>query len=237
MTLVNTTISGNRAPGGSALVNASGTTVLTYTTIANNTTDSAGYGIQKGTGFILAKNTIIAYNDDKNCAQGAVISNDYNLDSDGSCDLAESNDQSEVDPELAPLADNLGTLVHAIAAGSPPHDTGDCQASILTDQRGVHRLAPCDVGACEYGQIYTLTMATDGTGAGTVEPPVETHIYLDGAVVPITATVGPNSTFEGWSGGLDGLTNPTSITMDGNKTVTATFMMIDYCVYLPLVSK
>ncbi len=228
LTLVNTTISGNSAPDGGALVNASGTTLLTYTTVASNTTGSAGYGILVGTGSILAKNTIIAYNDHDNCATGAVASNNHNLDSDGSCEFAESDDQSEVDPELTPLAGDLGTLVHAIVPGSPPHDVGDCQASIPTDQRGVHRLEPCDVGAYEYGKVYTLTVATDGTGAGLVEPSVGTHFYLSGAEVPITATASQHSTFEGWSGDLDSATHAVSITMDGNKAVTATFDLLTY---------
>jgi uncharacterized repeat protein (TIGR02543 family) len=84
------------------------------------------------------------------------------------------------------------------------------------------------VGAYEYGEITTLTVATDGTGAGTVDPPVGAHMYLSGTAVPITASAGPNSTFEGWSGDLEGSTNPTSITMDGDKAVTATFTLNTY---------
>ncbi|MCP4539523.1 MAG: PKD domain-containing protein [Chloroflexi bacterium] len=76
------------------------------------------------------------------------------------------------------------------------------------------------------GVYYTLTIATDGTGVGTVDPSVGAHSYLSGTVVPITATVGLNSTFDGWNGNLSGLTNPTSITMDGHKSVTATFDLI-----------
>jgi uncharacterized protein (DUF2141 family) len=228
LTLVNTTISGNSAPDGGALVNASGTTILTYTTIASNTTGFVGYGIQKGTGSILAKNTIIAYNDHDNCAEGAVTSNDHNLDSDGTCDFSESNDQSEVDPELAPLVEDVETLIHAIVPGSPPHDAGTCQVGITTDQRGAPRIAPCDVGAYEYGEIHILTVAKDGTGVGTVDPPVGAHIYLSGTVVPITATAGLHSAFEAWSGDLGGATNPTSITMDGHKAVTATFALITH---------
>ena len=74
--------------------------------------------------------------------------------------------------------------------------------------------------------IYTLTIVIDGTGVGTVAPSVGTHSYLSGTVAPISATVGLNSTFDGWNGNLSGLTNPTSITMDGHKTVTATFNAI-----------
>ncbi len=238
LTIINTTISGNTASDdGGALVNASGTTVLTYTTVASNTADSAAYGIQIHGGAILAKNTIIAYNGDANCAEGAVTSNDHNLDSDASCGFAGPNDQSGVDPQLAPLAEDFGTLVHAIAPGSPAHDAGACQVGIPIDQRNAPRLAPCDVGAYEYGEFHTLMVATDGTGVGTVEPSVGAHIYLSGTVVPITATAGFNSTFEGWSGDLDGTANPTSITMDGNKAITATFVLTDYMIYLPFVAQ
>ena len=41
--------------------------------------------------------------------------------------------------------------------------------------------------------------------------------------VPLTATANSGWDFSGWSGDLSGNTNPTSITLDGNKTITATF--------------
>ncbi|MCP4526131.1 MAG: hypothetical protein GY833_09505, partial [Aestuariibacter sp.] len=71
---------------------------------------------------------------------------------------------------------------------------------------------------------YTLTVATDGTGSGTVEPPVGAHYYISGTTAWLTATASPGSEFVGWSGGLVG--NPTSIVMDGDKAVTATFNLL-----------
>lgn len=238
LAIVNTTISANSASDdGGALVNARGTTVLTYTTVASNTTALSGHGIQIGEGSILVKNSIIAYNGDDNCGSSAVTSNDHNLDSDGTCGFAETNDQSGVDPQLAPLAEEFGTLIHAIEQGSPSHDAGECQVGITTDQRGAPRIPPCDVGAYEYGEFYMLTVAKDGTGVGSVEPSVGVHVYVSGTVVPVTATAGLNSTFEGWSGDLDGTANPTSITMDANKVVTATFSIKDYRIYMPFVTQ
>lgn len=160
LTLINTTVSGNTASNdGGALVNASGTTVLTYTTAASNTTGTSGYGIQKGAGSILAKNTIIAYNSPWNCDSGALTSQGNNIAGDFTCGLGGNGDQPGVDPELASLADDKGTLIHAIAPGSPAHDAGVCQAGITTDQRGVPRLAPCDVGAYEYALQVFLPLA------------------------------------------------------------------------------
>jgi hypothetical protein len=68
-------------------------------------------------------------------------------------------------------------------------------------------------------------------GNGLVTPTVGTHDYISGTVVPITATANTGSIFAGWSGALSGSVNPTSITMTGNKTVTATFNLIPITYY------
>jgi uncharacterized repeat protein (TIGR02543 family) len=65
---------------------------------------------------------------------------------------------------------------------------------------------------------YTLTLITNGQG--TVTPANQT--YLSGTIVDIQAFTADNWTFSGWSGDATGITN-TTITMDDNKTVTATF--------------
>ncbi|MGB9602294.1 MAG: type I-E CRISPR-associated protein Cas7/Cse4/CasC, partial [Limisphaerales bacterium] len=49
--------------------------------------------------------------------------------------------------------------------------------------------------------------------------------YPSGTVVTLTATANPGYTFTGWSGDLTGTTNPITITMNANKTVTATFVL------------
>ncbi|MBA7571285.1 hypothetical protein ES708_13044 [subsurface metagenome] len=68
---------------------------------------------------------------------------------------------------------------------------------------------------------YTLTMAVSGSGSVTKDPDQLT--YAADTVVELTATADPDWSFSGWSGDLTGSTNPETITMDGDKTVTATF--------------
>ncbi|MDZ7365706.1 MAG: InlB B-repeat-containing protein [candidate division KSB1 bacterium] len=68
---------------------------------------------------------------------------------------------------------------------------------------------------------HTLTVNTVGSGSVTLNPPGGT--YSVGTVVTLTATPASGFQFSGWSGDLSGATNPAMITMDGNKTVTATF--------------
>jgi len=68
---------------------------------------------------------------------------------------------------------------------------------------------------------YTLTVNKVGNGNVTLSPAGGT--YYAGTVVQLTATADSGWTFGGWSGDLTGSTNPTTITMNGNKTATATF--------------
>ena len=75
---------------------------------------------------------------------------------------------------------------------------------------------------------YTLTVNTAGTGAGSVDldPAQPAGGYNVGTVVTLTATAGTDSEFTEWGGMLSGSDNPTTITMDADKTVTATFATV-----------
>jgi hypothetical protein len=74
--------------------------------------------------------------------------------------------------------------------------------------------------------IYTLTTSVNPPGAGivTLNPPSGT--YNAGTAVTLTATPNSGYTFSSWSGDLTGSINPAQITMDGNKSVTAVFLLI-----------
>ncbi|GAF90423.1 unnamed protein product, partial [marine sediment metagenome] len=70
---------------------------------------------------------------------------------------------------------------------------------------------------------YTLTITTAGSGSVTKVP--DQAMYTYGQTVDLTAVAGVGWTFSAWSGDLAGSTNPETITMDGNKSVTATFTL------------
>jgi hypothetical protein len=70
---------------------------------------------------------------------------------------------------------------------------------------------------------YTLTITVTGNGNVSASP--TGPIYTYGTVVTLTATASPGWNFTGWGGNLSGSTNPTTITMDSNKAVTATFTL------------
>ncbi len=68
---------------------------------------------------------------------------------------------------------------------------------------------------------YSLTIALSGTG--TTSPAAGTYSYAAGTAVRVTATPASGYTFAGWSGAATGTTNPVTVTMDGNKDLTASF--------------
>ena len=72
-------------------------------------------------------------------------------------------------------------------------------------------------------QATQFTLTTNVVGSGSVSSVPAGSIYNENDVVSLTATPAAGFEFSGWSGDLTGITNPASITMDGNKTVTATF--------------
>ena len=78
-----------------------------------------------------------------------------------------------------------------------------------------------------------LSVSRTGTGTGTVTSspagincgPTCSATYADGTGVTLTPAADANSTFAGWSGACTG-TGPCSLTMDGDKSVTATFNFV-----------
>jgi uncharacterized repeat protein (TIGR02543 family) len=71
---------------------------------------------------------------------------------------------------------------------------------------------------------YSLTVNTVGNGNVTLNPDGGT--YDDGTNVTLTANPDSGWEFAGWSGDLSGDANPENITIDADKTVTATFTEI-----------
>ena len=71
--------------------------------------------------------------------------------------------------------------------------------------------------------INTYTLAVNVSGSGTVAKSPDQPTYTHGTVVQLTATPVAHYHLVGWSGDASGSANPLSVTMDGNKSITATF--------------
>ena len=76
------------------------------------------------------------------------------------------------------------------------------------------------------GVVPRYTLATSVTGQGTIAVSPVKSSYAQGSTVTLTATPGPGYQFSGWSGGVTGSTNPASIVMSANQTVTAAFSVL-----------
>jgi uncharacterized repeat protein (TIGR02543 family) len=85
--------------------------------------------------------------------------------------------------------------------------------------------AGCGGGASNSGSNsganYMLTISVSGHGSTNLS--TGAHSYAAGSSVNITATPDSGATFTGWSGAATGSTNPVSITLNSNKTLTANF--------------
>lgn len=73
---------------------------------------------------------------------------------------------------------------------------------------------------------YTLDVNTTGQGGVTIEPSGGT--YKSGTVVALTAVAQDGWRFDHWSGDVTVTDNPAQVTMDGDKTVTAVFVQVQY---------
>ncbi len=107
--------------------------------------------------------------------------------------------------------------------------TNDISALALSSTK--FAVAYRDVGNSGYGTAmigtltpdqYTLTVNTVGNGSVVKDPDQATYTY--GTPVELTANADPGWTFDSWSGDLTGSDNPDTITMNGDRTVTATFV-------------
>ena len=68
---------------------------------------------------------------------------------------------------------------------------------------------------------YTLTVSVEGNGSVSVSP--DQTEYLEGSTVTLTPIADAENLFDSWSGDASGSTSPLTITMDSDKSVTATF--------------
>jgi CSLREA domain-containing protein/uncharacterized repeat protein (TIGR01451 family) len=240
VTVSNSTFSGNSASsGGGGIVNFGTVTVSNSTFSGNSATGSSGGAIRRSGGTATLKNTIVANSTSGGNCSGVITNGGGNLSyPDSTCPGI------NLDPNLGPLQINAPgtTATHALLSGSAAIDAvTDCtdlsSTPVTQDQRGVMRPqgGTCDIGAYEAEvRFFTLTVTGAGTGAGTV---TATNIscsinagatsgdcseaYDHGTVVALTGTAGANSVFAGFTGDPD--CNDASVTLDADKSCTATF--------------
>ncbi|WP_162054270.1 InlB B-repeat-containing protein [Pontibacter pamirensis] len=79
------------------------------------------------------------------------------------------------------------------------------------------------IAKAEQDQHTGYNLAVSVSGSGTVIKNPDQTTYSPGTSVSLTATAASGYAFSGWSGDASGTVNPLSVTMDGNKSITASF--------------
>ncbi|MDD5287824.1 MAG: DUF2341 domain-containing protein [Dehalococcoidales bacterium] len=75
-------------------------------------------------------------------------------------------------------------------------------------------------------RTYLLTINI--VGNGITSPDAGVYVYPQGTTASVSVTQTIGWTFGGWSGDASGNANPLSVTMDGNKSITANFTQIPF---------
>lgn len=220
MTVTNSTVSGNTGGGAGGLdVTGNGTTTIIQSTFSNTSSTASELFT---TGAVNVRNTILS----GTCASsgGTIVSQDYNLSSDGSCGLNQLHDLPNTSAGIGALANNGGpTKTHALLAGSAAIDwipnTGGCHGvGLTTDQRGVARPQPdgglCDIGAFEASPSNAVSFTVSGfLSAPTAGVP---------GSVTVTAKDGSGNTVTSYVGTVQFTSRDTQATLPADYTFTLT---------------
>ena len=100
-------------------------------------------------------------------------------------------------------------------------NAGNFTAWVTASYGGTSATSSVPVSVASSTRTLAVGVSGSGTGTVTLDPPGGT--YLTNTVVTVTAVPGSNSLFSGWSGALTGTTNPATVTMDTDHSVTANF--------------
>ncbi|CAL2055366.1 exported hypothetical protein [Tenacibaculum sp. 190524A05c] len=166
---------------------------------------------------------------------GTNITNNFaafnSIDEDNFSNVSTKSNTSNSDPLFTDATNEDFT----IQTTSPAKDSGDnnrIPSGISTDLYGNQRIfnATVDMGAYEFGPaapvIKKALNVTATNGSVAISPSSADGLYVDGTSVVLTATPDAGYQFNGWSGDATGTTNPLTITMDADKTITAVFIKV-----------
>jgi uncharacterized repeat protein (TIGR02543 family) len=95
--------------------------------------------------------------------------------------------------------------------------------------------APRSVTANFSQNQYTLNVTANPGAGGSVTKNPNKASYVYNEQVTLTATAGSGYAFDNWNGDLSGTTNPGTLTLNGNKAVTANFTATPETVSVPTV--
>jgi fibronectin-binding autotransporter adhesin len=237
LSVTNSTLSDNSAASGGGGIFNEGKAAFADTTVSGNssTTDGGG-GIFTEGKPVKARTTIVANSSGGDCS-GSITDMGYNIDDDGSCgfNAPSISDSTTLDSTLGPLAENGGpTETVALLPGSPAIGVVPAADCPPTDQRGVTRPTPCDIGAYQIGgsTAPTPTIAKVRPAKGKPGKKVTitgsrlsgaTAVSFDGTAASITTDAATKITTKVPAGAKTGTI---SVTTPGGTVTSATVFKV-----------
>jgi hypothetical protein len=238
----NTAVSVHGSSGGGIYEGATGTTVITNSTISGNHVGGTGGGVIAN---MICGNTIVAGNTAGSAPDvaGTLTSQGYNLIGDRtggsgyvSTDLVGTANMP-IDPMLGPLQDNGGpTQTMALLPGSPALNAGDPAQLGVADQRGVVRSGGINIGAYQASARAFAIAAPDTVTSGlpfdvtvtAVDPFGQVAVGYTGTVTFSSSDGDPavvlpsDYTFTVADAGMVGFPGRVTLITEGDQTITAT---------------
>ena len=219
-TLTNTT-----PGGGSVALNPPGGIYLSNTLVTATATASNGWTFMRWAGADTGTNNPLTLPVNSSTNLGAVFGTTIST----SVSVAGAN--VSLWPSTGPYP--FGSLVRLVATPPPAPPTRAFSrwfSSLFGPTNNPYNLIvtnPTPLANAFFGGSTTnFTLTTLLNGYGTVTRSPLANAYVTNTVVSLTAVADAGYVFTGWNGDASGLANPTNVTMNTNKLVTASFAFI-----------
>ena len=124
---------------------------------------------------------------------------------------------------------------NATGAGSMEQAGSSEVTMSWTDTSGLWALVAVPINPAAAPSFHDLTVAVAPSGGGTTDPAEGVHGYLEGSSVVISATPALGYEFTGWTGDCSLVGDDCQVTMDGDKTITANFTLVEYNLDITIV--
>jgi ribosomal protein S28E/S33 len=158
--------------------------------------------------------------------------NSYETDSESQFSVDYDMSGTTYTPYPLGVATNVSSGGVATISGSFGYSSTIQWFAVASDEYGAFNQSDTWVFTTAAQTFYYLTVSTVGNGSVNLD---YSGPYANGTVVQLTAVADPGWSFDHWSGDLSGSINPTSIVMDSNKSVTATFTQNVYTLTVNIV--
>ena len=176
--------------------------------------DCAGNSIQNIASLAALRDLQFVYLDNNNISNIALFSGLQEL----SVLSLRNNWITDLSPLVANAAIGLGDIVNV--NGNPLTVDAVCNDIPALQKRYVR--VGFDFTCDPLAKTYSLTVLIQGDGA--VAPVQGTHEFVEGTEIVLTPAGAPGWVFEQWQGALNTTERTVTVTMDGDKVITALFV-------------